>query len=133
MLYVGRSRRFGDRMDAHQANAAWWNDVVIITLEDFGSDDELAAAEAFAIASEDPIHNVARARAHRRRPSSAATARRNLLAWLGEMHEIGAGMSTEDRSELERWEDEKVDGSGEFGTSDWPGWERLGLRPCPAP
>jgi len=34
-------------------------------------------------------------------------------------------MSQELRDELHAWEDIYVDGSGEYGTDDWPGWEPL--------
>lgn len=34
-----------------------------------------------------------------------------------------ANMPGDARAELRAWEAEHVDGSGEYGTSDWPGWD----------
>ena len=41
-------------------------------------------------------------------------------------------MSEEEKIQLENWERKFVDGSGTYGTSDWPGWEKyIGKFPMP--
>ena len=41
-----------------------------------------------------------------------------------------SAMSESEKNELHAWEKQFVDGSGEYGTSDWPGWSKyIGPRP----
>lgn len=54
-----------------------------------------------------------------------SVATRKMLLWYGEMYRIGQGMSEEDKSNLSAWERDNLDGHS-VGTSDWPGWKRLG-------
>lgn len=44
-----------------------------------------------------------------------------------------SALPPQDRDELHAWEAQHVDGSGTYGTSDWPGWEKyIGkLQPLP--
>lgn len=43
-----------------------------------------------------------------------------------------AAMSAEEKKALHAWEASHVDGSGAFGTSDWPGWQKyIGKQPAP--
>lgn len=50
-----------------------------------------------------------------------------LIRWAFAAKEAYARMSEEERAELHAWEAEHVNGSGEYGSDDWPGWaEHIG-------
>lgn len=56
-------------------------------------------------------------------------ARRDLIAWYGEMVDAYEAMSPEDRAELEEWDRARgPDGA----TSEWPRWSEF-IREYPAP
>lgn len=44
--------------------------------------------------------------------------------WYAMMYGVYQAMPEEEKRALRRWEEEYVDGSGKFGTSDWPGWAK---------
>jgi hypothetical protein len=68
LLYVGRSISFLTRLSNHETKP-WWRASVRVTLEHFDSVEEAASGEARAIASESPVHNIARPKGTRsRRP-----------------------------------------------------------------
>ncbi len=54
-----------------------------------------------------------------------------VLIWHAMVHGAYCAMSDTEKARLAAWEADNVDGSGEFGTSDWPGWERILDRPNP--
>lgn len=59
LLYVGMTSVVPSaRLDSHRKQQFWWGDVTSITLENFDSAEELAAAEIAAIRSENPVYNV---------------------------------------------------------------------------
>jgi hypothetical protein len=49
---------------------------------------------------------------------------RELVKLYEEIIAIAAWLPEPERAELRAWEAEHVDGSGAYGTSDWPGWRR---------
>lgn len=52
------------------------------------------------------------------------------LEWFAMMYGVYRAMPESERQELFSWEQEHLDGSGNFATSDWPGWEKyIGLFP----
>jgi len=52
------------------------------------------------------------------------------LEWFAMMYGVYKAMPESERQELFSWEKEHLDGSGDIGTSDWPGWEKyIGLFP----
>lgn len=53
------------------------------------------------------------------------------LDWYGQMVYASRNLLTEeDKQSLQEWDDTMVDGSGNYATSDWPGWEKyIGLPP----
>lgn len=57
----------------------------------------------------------------------------SFLEYAAAMVGCYSALSPEERKRLRAWELEHVDGSGNYGTSDWPGWERyIGeFRPMP--
>ena len=59
--------------------------------------------------------------------------------WIGMTLGAHAAMSPEEREEFAAWERERVDGSGRYASSDWPGYRRyvpprpeVPERPAPA-
>jgi hypothetical protein len=45
-----------------------------------------------------------------------------------------SALPPQEREELHAWEAQHVDGSGAYGTSDWPGWEKyIGKLQLPSP
>ncbi len=58
LLYIGCTTRFIRRMTDHEHNRPWWSEVASITVEHFESGYQAAKAEAVAIRSEAPRHNV---------------------------------------------------------------------------
>jgi len=58
--------------------------------------------------------------------------REESLAWYDKMIETSEILSEEEKQAFDEWESTHVDGSGLFGTGDWPGWERYisELTPC---
>ena len=59
LLYVGITNNPTVRFRDHKNSREWWPVVVMITMERFGSRDQLIYAERRAIATEDPLHNIA--------------------------------------------------------------------------
>jgi len=54
--------------------------------------------------------------------------------YVGAMYGCYAAMPKNERDELHAWEADHVDGSGAYGTSDWPGWEKyIGKFQPPGP
>lgn len=47
------------------------------------------------------------------------------LALYERIIEAGRLMSEQEKIALAEWEKTHVTGSGDFGTTDWPGWETL--------
>lgn len=60
LLYVGIARDLGSRFAAHRRRGEWWSCVVSGTIETYPSRAEAELAEALAIHSEHPLHNVSR-------------------------------------------------------------------------
>jgi len=60
LLYVGIARDLGSRFLAHRRRSEWWADVATGTTETHPSRADAELAEAIAIHSEHPLHNVAR-------------------------------------------------------------------------
>lgn len=52
------------------------------------------------------------------------------LEWFAMMYGVYKAMPESEREELLAWEIEHINGSGKFGTSDWPGWEKY-IGPAP--
>lgn len=69
LLYVGITGNPWSRFSKHRDEKPWWDDIAHITMQRYGSREELAAAERVAIVSEKPIHNVMH---NRRRTSGVA-------------------------------------------------------------
>lgn len=67
LLYVGISADPDARIESHRRSKPWWPEVASATLEEYPSGDAVAAAEALAIATEQPRYNV--------RPGSAVDVR----------------------------------------------------------
>lgn len=54
--------------------------------------------------------------------------------WYAMMYGVYQAMSDEEKQDLHQWEQEYVDGSGDFVTSDWPGWAKyIGQFPQVSP
>lgn len=66
LLYVGVTGDPGARWRAHSNEKAWWREVVTVEVEHYDTRDEVEAAEALAIKSEGPLHNVLGGRAPRK-------------------------------------------------------------------
>lgn len=60
LLYVGISLSAMTRLLQHQSCAAWFDEIVTVRIERFATRAEVRAAEALAIATERPRHNIAR-------------------------------------------------------------------------
>ncbi len=77
LLYVGVTRRGYHRIHQHSRDKEWWQDVRTATFEHFPTRQEALWAEAEAIWSENPIHNVRMGQRPGRpgslRPSKAGT------------------------------------------------------------
>ena len=61
LLYVGISRRFGNRWHQHAQVQPWWPEVHHQTITWYDTRQEADDAETAAIAAERPVHNVAKA------------------------------------------------------------------------
>ena len=57
LLYVGMSTSSLRRLESHMKGSEWSREIAVITMERFGSREELRRAEILAIAAESPIHN----------------------------------------------------------------------------
>ena len=64
LLYIGITANPGRRIKEHKRDKGWWEGITRITLQHFGSREELAVAEVTAIQSEGPLHNVTHKRRH---------------------------------------------------------------------
>lgn len=127
LLYVGQSRRFGDRMGAHQRNAPWWDDVITITMERFGTAHELTIAEIAAIQREDPKYNTLHAR--KAAPQLFDGIPDEVMAdWFSRVWMVFDEFP-EVRHELELWDQVGIgpDQVGQPWAFDWPGWSKYGL------
>lgn len=60
LLYVGIARDLGSRLAAHRRRAEWWSCVSSGTIETHPGRSAAELAEAIAILSEHPLHNVSR-------------------------------------------------------------------------
>jgi predicted GIY-YIG superfamily endonuclease len=58
LLYIGVSKHFGIRWQKHACTQPWWNEVRSQTVYWYDSRDEALDAEALAIFTEHPRHNV---------------------------------------------------------------------------
>ena len=65
LLYVGMTSNLRSRMVGHAADKPWWAAVARQTTEWYDTRAEAAAAEAEAIKSENPIHNIQGTSKHR--------------------------------------------------------------------
>lgn len=68
---------------------------------------------------------------HMTKQSARTRHRERSYEWLLMMMGAYYTMTDERRLELQAWEDIYVDGSGRYGTSDWPGWIEMGLPERP--
>lgn len=59
LLYVGTTDRLSARLGTHRGQSPWWSQVVFITVVPYETREAAAQAEAVAIATEAPLHNVA--------------------------------------------------------------------------
>lgn len=57
LLYVGRTKRFRERMTSHRRLSAWWAEATSITIEAYATQVDAAHAERAAIANERPRFN----------------------------------------------------------------------------
>jgi hypothetical protein len=58
----------------------------------------------------------------------------SFLEYCAAMVGCYSAIPAHERDDLHAWESEHVDGSGVYGTSDWPGWEKyIGKVQPPAP
>ena len=58
LLYVGVSNQIGQRLTQHEAEKSWWPDVARMTVQRCPDRAAALAAEAEAIRSENPVHNI---------------------------------------------------------------------------
>lgn len=58
LLYVGRSRNPARRFEKHANDKPWWENVARIQMEQRSSHVDLCEAEAQAIKTEKPLHNI---------------------------------------------------------------------------
>lgn len=72
LLYVGITLDVAQRFKEHKVVKSWWSEIASITLEHHETRHDVEAAEAAAIAAEQPLFNVQR----RRLPESARRLRR---------------------------------------------------------
>lgn len=79
LLYVGITSNPGSRFKQHQQDKPWWHDVAGISVEQHGSRDAALAAEARAIAVENPQHNVQRPSINKRRALQKASSERRIV------------------------------------------------------
>lgn len=68
LLYIGITACLPTRLTHHDDHKPWWTDVADITVQHFTGRDAVLDAEAKAIRTERPLHNVV----HNRRPGSAS-------------------------------------------------------------
>ena len=68
----------------------------------------------------------------KRREVRQRQSRQLLLHWYEQMTLcFERTLSEQERADLERWDEEWVDGGAGISTSDWPGWEKhIGKRPA---
>lgn len=59
LLYVGVSLNAINRLSQHRDNAHWFNDIARVTIKWLPTRSSALAAEAVAIATERPMHNIA--------------------------------------------------------------------------
>ena len=59
LLYVGSTNNVGSRLRAHAADKAWWPQVSTVEVDHFDTMQKALKAEAKAIRSERPRHNIA--------------------------------------------------------------------------
>ena len=74
LLYIGVSNNFGVRWQKHASTKPWWGDVRSQTIYWFDTRDEALDAEALAIFTEQPTHNVM----HRRQALRLETVQQRL-------------------------------------------------------
>jgi hypothetical protein len=70
LLYVGITRRGYHRVHQHAHDKDWWQDVRSATFEHFPTRQDALWAEAEAIRSESPVHNIYMGQARLGRPGS---------------------------------------------------------------
>lgn len=59
LLYVGATSLLAGRVAGHRKQAKWWDVAVMCRMERYSTLREALRAEAVAIATEHPIHNIA--------------------------------------------------------------------------
>lgn len=68
LLYVGITADPSRRFEKHRGDKTWWRHVARIDMAQYGTRDELRAAERVAIENEAPLHNIRMNRPPRGRP-----------------------------------------------------------------
>lgn len=58
LLYVGVSLNLISRLRTHETDSHWFNRAKTVTIETLNSEDEAFDAEAVAIQTEHPLHNI---------------------------------------------------------------------------
>lgn len=79
LLYVGITSNPGARFKQHQQDKPWWHDVAGISVEQHESRADALAAEARAIAVENPQHNIQRPSIGKRQALRDARPERRLV------------------------------------------------------
>lgn len=79
LLYVGITMSPQLRLRDHRIQKTWFSEVARITLEHFGSREELEGAERSAVRMESPRYNVVRYSSDRPRDKTAPRRRRFTL------------------------------------------------------
>jgi hypothetical protein len=62
LLYVGISLSAVGRLAQHRSDSGWYSDITRVTVERFATRQQALDAEALAIKSERPLHNIVHAR-----------------------------------------------------------------------
>ena len=92
VIYIGISSRITQRTRAHDLGSHWFDDVVRIELEHHPTREEALAAEATAIGTEKPRHNVCHQRPSKVAPEVKLTSAKMLAKSMVEevLTKIGA-------------------------------------------
>jgi predicted GIY-YIG superfamily endonuclease len=90
LLYVGMTRNPARRFEKHSGDKSWWGEIARIEMQQFGTIEELRAAERAAIEAEHPVHNI-RMNGSRKREAPTSEARKTGRMGLrvGEVYALG--------------------------------------------
>lgn len=86
LLYVGCSGNLGQRLDDHASRTPWFSLVQSVSVEHFADRSSAITAEALAISTESPTHNV------RHTGLDGASRKRRVTPYVGPFATAGQGI-----------------------------------------